>query len=691
MKAEELIEEAKKRYEYTSAAYDKIYKAFKEDLGIALGDQWPDDIARDRLANDRPSLTINRIPQFVRQVTNDARHNRPSPKATPVGDGASKETAEIMNGLIRHIQSTSDASVAYDMAVQCQVIGGLGYIRLVTDYCDEKSFDQDIKIKRVLNPLTILIDADCQEPDGSDAKYAFVTDDMTPEAFKEAYPNSKMASADSFASGNGDDPWVSEKTIRVVEYFKVTEEEKTIYLLHDGQTTDVKPETQLMIANERVTKTRKVKWYKLSAMDILEEGEWPGKYIPIIPVYGDEFIYNGQRYLIGLVRYARDPQRMLNYWVSAQTEMIALAPKAPFIMAEGQDEGYEQFWDNANTQSYSRLVYKPVSLGGQALPPPQRQVAEPPVQAMAQATNMASQFLKDTTGIYDAGLGSQGSETSGKAILARQKESDVSNFHFTDNFARSIRYLGRMLVDLFPKIYDTQRVVRIVEPDGTERQVMINQPSADAGMAGVFDLTKGRYDVVIESGPSYNTKREQTADAMLQVSNAYPPLWDKAGDLMVKNFDWPGADKLAERLQMFLPPEVKQKEQQGNQLMPPQLQAQMAQMTQMMDAMSQELNVASEEVDKLKSQQTLKVMEIESRERIATMNAQVEILKTQATLESKGHLAAFQNEVALLQKRMDMMLAREQQSYQELEEPPAMEAQEMQNPAMEMSEPLPQQ
>jgi len=679
----QLLEEAKRRFQQCVENDVDVRSEYLKDLRFRVGDQWPEGIETSREKDNRPSLVINRLPQFTRQVTNDARQNKPGLKVAPVEDG-DVEVAEIYNGLIRHIEQASDAQIAYDTAIDSQVTGGFGYFRLLTEYCTDEGFDQEIKIKRILNALTVYFDPNAQEPDYSDARFAFIVEDMTSDAFKLAYPKSKLSSMADF-SAIGDDVFIQGDTMRVAEYFKVVMEDSKLYLLEDGQIVDKVPEGMKAL-KERVVSIPTVKWYKISATEILEESVWPGKWIPIIPVLGEEHIVNGKRILVGLIRYARDPQSMLNYWVSAQTEAIALAPKAPWLMAEGQDEGYKHLWENANRDNQSRLIYKPTSLNGTTLPAPHRLTAEPPVQAMMNATNMAGQFLKDTTGIYDASLGAHGNETSGRAILARQKEGDVSTFHFIDNFSRSIKHMGRQLVDLIPKIYDAPRIIRIVGENGDEKMVPVNQP-IDGQVAKIFDLTTGKYDVVLESGPSYSTKREQSAQMMLDISNSYPQLWQVAGDILVKSFDWPGAAELSNRLKLLLPPQVQQ-QSDGKPAIPPQIKAQMQQMTQMMDALTKELHDAATEVEKLKAQENIKVMEIESRERIATMQSEVDLLKTQASLEHKGHLTAFVQELDLLKKRMAIMSDHTYQANEHAQQQ-AMVPEPQETPSSEGQEPMP--
>lgn len=635
---------ALERFDMAEQAERQTREKGLDDLKFRAGEQWPENIQNSRTVDQRPCLTINRIPQFVRQVTNDARHNRPSVKVSPVDDGGDQEIAKIINGIFRHIEVSSNADIAYDTAVEAQVTMGFGYFRVVTKYVDETSFEQEIAIQRIKNAFTVYFDPGCSEPDYSDANWAFIVDEMTKENFKSEFPDSAMASMEDFQSVGDHAPgWADGNSIRVAEYFVREHDERWLYQLDDGSIVEEVPKGA-KVANKRRIRVPKIMWYKINAIEILEKQEWAGKWIPIIPVLGDDLDVDGKRELIGLVRFAQDPQRMLNYWVTAQTEAIALAPKAPWLLAAGQMKGFEDIWQTANIKTSSHLPYNPISIDGVSVPPPQRMTAEPPVQAMAQASLQASQYLKDVTGIYDASLGQGGTEVSGKAIQARQTQSNISNFHFIDNLSRSLKHLGRILVDLIPKIYDTERIVRIIGADGSTDTVTVNKQTMDP-MTGIQkvenDITVGRYDVVVDIGPSYATKRQQSADSMIQVSQAYPALWQLAGDLMVGNFDWPGADALSERLKLALPPQIQQAveaEKNGQEPLPPQVQGQMQQMHQMIEQLTKALNEAHDTIDN-------KQVENQSRERIAAMNNQTKIVTTQITAHEAANTATLQAEL----------------------------------------------
>lgn len=656
---EKLLQQARERFKLASDAEESIRREALEDLRFRAGEQWPENIKIDRQNTGRPCLTINRIPQFLRQVTNEIRQNRPSIQVNPVDDQADPETAEILQGIMRHIEVSSDADVAYDTAAEHAATFGFGYLRVITDYVDERSFDQEIRIERIRNPFSIYFDPECQKPDYSDARWAFVVQDVDREEYRALYPDSELSGlADMTTVGDQAPGWINGKSVRIAEYWHIDHEEQELALLPDGSVmpADMVPEG-VPVLRTRTVQVPKVYWCKVNGLEVLEKQEWPGRWIPIVPVLGDEVIVNGERQLYGLVRFARDPQRMYNYWATAETEMIALAPKAPFIGAAGQFEGFERQWQSANVRNLPYLEYKPVSHAGVPMGPPQRQVYEPPIQAISHARMQANDDLKATTGIYDASLGARSNEQSGRAILARQREGDVANFHYADNLARSIKHLGKILLDLIPRIYDAPRVMRIIGAEEVERVVQINAPTRDKGVERIYDLSIGEYDVTVSVGPSFSTKRQEAVDSMLQLSQAYPPLMQVAGDLLVKNMDWPGASEIAERLKKLLPPNLQ--EEQEEQQVPPAVQAQMSQMAQQNEQLSQALNQATDDL-------RTKRLEIESRERIEAMKAQTELVKIEAQLSSRENIELLKQEIAALKATIAAVAAEQQPEQQQL-------------------------
>jgi hypothetical protein len=586
--SEEILTVARSRMKMAMAAYSDTREDELDDLRFYAASpdnqwQWPADVLQTRGAvqgqtiNARPCLTINKLPQHVHQVTNEQRMNRPGIKVIPADDEADVDMAEVFNGVIRHIEYISDADVAYDTACENQVSYGEGYIRLLTEYCDEDTFDQDIKIARIRNSFSVYMDPMIQDPTGADARWCFVTEDVTKAEYERMYPDAAPIST-LMSLGVGDQSisqWINENTIRIAEYFYIEYEKQTLNLYPGNQTAfDGTPEDKALRMmfgkpiRSREADRKKVKWCKINGYELLESREWAGAYIPVVRVVGNEFEVDGRMYVSGLVRNAKDAQRMYNYWVSQEAEMLALAPKAPFIGYGGQFEGYEQQWKTANTNNWPYLEVNPdVTDGqGQVLPLPQR--AQPPMASsgLLQAKAGAAEDIKSATGQYNASLGMTSNERSGKAILARQREGDVGTYHYVDNLARAIRHIGRQLVDLIPKIYDTERIARIIGEDGEPATVKMNPMQEEPVkrivdqegtlIEKIYNPNVGKYDVRVITGPGYATKRQEALESMAQLLQGNPQLWQVAGDLFVKNMDWPGAQDLAKRFKKTIDPKV---------------------------------------------------------------------------------------------------------------------------------------
>jgi hypothetical protein len=657
---DELIATAHARFSLAQEAETEIRKLALEDKKFRAGEQWPEEIRARREQDGRPCLVINKAPQFVTQITNDQRQNRPSIKVNPVDDQADVETAKIYQGLIRHIESNSGADAARDNAFEGAVTGGFGYYRVITQYVSPMSFDQEILIKRIANEFSAILDPFCQEPDGSDAEWGFVFEYVPQDEYKRRYPQSKLAGNGEWdAYGASRPDWFKDGDARVTEYFYKVYQPRTLCLLSTGDVV-FKEECEQMAAiitartgqpvtvtKERVAQIPSVKWCKLNACEVLEETDWPGQYIPIIPVYGNELNIDGKRVLEGVIRHAKDPARMYNYWASAETEAIALAPRTPWIMYAGQDEGYEAEWATANTRNHSVLKVKPVSIGGQPAPLPQRNSFEPAVQAITQARMLAADDMKSTTGLYDAARGAQSNETSGRAILARANQAQTGNFHFTDNLTRAIRYEGRILLDLIPKVYDAARAVRILGEDGEAEIIRINEVFERKGEKVRYDLGVGKYDVTVSTGPSYASKRQEAASSMLELSKVSPQVMGVAGDLVVKNMDWPGAHEIADRLKKTLPPGLAD-DPKDQKPLPPQVQAQM----QQMGAMLQKFQKDNSD---LLMEREQRLVEIESRERIEMKKLEVELAIETAKIDAKDSLALLSHEIASIGERLSLL------------------------------------
>jgi hypothetical protein len=618
------------RFQMAMSAYSESREDELDDLRFMAGSpdnqwQWPADVLATRgsvqgqTINARPCLTINKLPQHVKQVTNEQRQNRPSGKVIPADDKGDVEVAEIFEGMVRHIEYMSDADVVYDTACENQVTYGEGYFRILTEFCNDDSFDQDIRLGRIRNAFSVYMDPMIQDPAGCDAEWCFISQDIEKDEYERQFPNAAPITT-IMSQGVGDSSlsqWIDENTIRIVEYFYYKHVPTKLNLypgnqsFYNGSLEDRNmKEMGLKPIKSRTVDVKKVMWIKSNGFEVLEEQEWAGKWIPVIRVVGNEFEVDGRIYVSGLVRNAKDAQRMYNYWVSQEAEMLALAPKAPFIGYGGQFEGYEQQWKTANTTNWPYLEVNPdVTDGmGAVLPLPQR--APPPLAqtGLIQAKMGASDDIKSTTGQYDSSLGATSNERSGKAILARERQGDVGTFHYGDNLTKAIRYATRQLIDLIPKIYDTERIARIVGVDGEVSMVKLNpdQPEpvkkivdqTGVVIEKVYNPSVGIYDVVATTGPGYMTKRQEALEAMAQILQGNPELWKVAGDLFVKNMDWPGAQEMSKRLAKTIDPKLISDTDEDPALQAAQQQMQaMAQEMEGMAQMLQNVNKSMEAQD----------------------------------------------------------------------------------------------
>jgi hypothetical protein len=569
------------------------------DIKFAAGDQWPVEIQNSRNLESRPCLTINKIDAYIRQVTNQQRMQRPRIKVHPVNNLADYKIAQVIEGITRHIEVNSSADTAYDTAFDYAVRMGWGYWRINYKYVREDSFDQEIYIDAVENPFTVYFDPNSVRPDGSDAERCLITTVLDKKIFREMYPGANDgANFQQRSTGDDTSAWVTKEDIRIAEYFYIERERAKLYLLSDGTTSFgdsanffARVEAaKLTVVDERDSFRKAVKWVKMTAMEVLEEKTWAGKYIPVVPCYGAQVIVDDKRKKYGLVRFAKDPQRMYNFWRTSMTESVALAPKAKWLLAEGQDEGHENEWAMANIKSMPVLRYKQKDIEGVPAPAPQRLQPEPPPAGIMEAAGAISADLQMVLGIMDPNQLPSGN-ISGKALQGQQNQVDLSNFHFYDNLTRSIAQTGRIILDLIPKIYDTQRVMRIIGSDGQPDMTTINEQNEIGEVLN--DVTVGEYDVVMDTGPGFQTKRQQAVESMMPLLTGNQELFNIAGDLVFRNMDFPGADVIADRLAAMNPmANIDEKSD-----IPPEAQMRLAQSEQMIQQLQQQLQAAGLEIN----------------------------------------------------------------------------------------------
>jgi hypothetical protein len=642
--------DALEAHKVCSDAAQENERTFEDDMRFwRMDEQWSDatKAARSVPGQERPMFTFNRGPTFARQVINDIRQNRPQIKVRPADSGADIETALVQQGLIRNINVASKGDVARDTAAECAVYGGFGYYRIDIEYACDDSFDKDIRINRIVNPLCVKGDPYSTRADSLDWNMAFYIDLMTPDAFKEEYPKADPVSFDMMDDKVRRD-WTDGRDIVVAEYWKRRKVTKTLIRTTDGHAYDKErffekdPETGLSQADmilvegvgvngERPYESYLVEQCILNGQETLtDKVTWAGKYIPIIPIYGEEMYFKGKRVLWSMLHRARHAQEQFNYHETTATELYALSPRIPFIGPKGFADS-DSRWETANSQNHPFLEYD-----GQTPPTRQPLDAGPMIGAMS-LSKSAGDNLKAVLGMYDASLGQKSNESSGIAIERRDRQSDVGNFHFTDNVSRAIECEGTMLLDLIPKVYTHNRIVRVLGEDGTTQDVRLGKrdpgampaqrdPNAEppkiGKLAGVYDLTAGKYDLTVEAGPSYTTMRQETAAVVGELMRAHPDMMPIGGDILVANLDLKDGEELARRMKKMLPPQL---QDEGEQQIPPQVM-------QQMDQMKEAIQVLTEENQKLQQDQAGKMAQAEKAK---TEQMQKQVVNRQLDIEEK--------------------------------------------------------
>jgi len=644
---EHVVSEARDRLARAIEYESNIREQAADDVRFLSGEQWPQKVRQEREEDGRPVLTINKLPQYVEQVVGEERQNRPSIKVVPSSGVSVPKTknlrgdkgydlAEIYTGLIRDIEQRSAADQAYDWAFQQSVEHGFGHWRVLTEYSGDDSFDQDIRIKRIRNAFQVYWDPVSEEWDKSDAQWCIVSSEIHKNDFRARWPDSSMAALEG-AEGDWTVHWFHDELVRIAEYWRKVPHTKTLHLLSDGAVVDGEKwvkigdelaEQGITSIRERRVKSYKIEWRLMNGVEVLEgPKDWPGQYIPIVTCYGRELFVDGRPEYRGIIRHAKEPQRMFNFWRTSSTEQVALAPKVPWVVSDDQIDGFEDLWVHANTKNYSYLPYRHTGA-----PPPQRPtMPQIPPGAVNEALS-AGEDIKAAVGMYNPSVGNREDTASGIAIERLQRKADTATFSFIDNLTRAIRHTGKILIDLIPRVYDGERIVRIAAWDETEDFVEINKTVLDeqTGETVVMaDLSVGRYDVRVRAGPSYATQREEAQDGMLQFIQTVPDLAAQVADLFAEAMDWPNADKIAKRLKKALPPAMLEPGELDEEDQPPPPEPTPAEQAELAKA---EAEMAKAEATKAKAAADTLAAQVEMA--TAGLHAEADVVRTEADIEN---------------------------------------------------------
>lgn len=656
-----IIREAKDRFKRCEEWEGEARAHWIKDLRFAEGDsrnmyQWEDTDAQARIQQSLPCLTVNKVRQHILKITNECLMDKPAVKISPTGGGATFDSAQVFAGVIRAIEYHTNAEEAWDTAFNAAVKAGCGWVRIDTAYVDEDSFDQEIRFRRVKDQLAIYLDPDITEADGSDARFGFAFEDMPRDEFERRFPGKLVAST----SIDDDGGWYDDEHVRLAEYFRVTQKRDKLIAFYPPDDPDAglpDPVTKMMAQQDggpitirksvlkgagdvlaaimeddrtqvRDILTPEIEWFLIGADVILERRPWPGRFIPFIRVVPEETIIDRTLDRKGHTRAMLDPQRMYNYMTSTAAQTIAMQPVSPFLAPAAAIEGFETYWSDANRTPRSILPYKHMDEQGQPIPPPVRVESPNFPGASLQALTLSGQEIMSVSGQHEAMLGEPSNERSGKAIYGRQKQGDTATYHYTNALARAVRFAGKILIDLIPKIYDTPRVIKILGEDGKEQHVKLDpeapQAHQDAGnvddqeIASIFNPMVGKYAVQAEVGPNYGTRRQEAFERLSEMIPQAPNLMQAAGDLMFRAANFPMSDQIAERLHRTIPKEIL-----GEGPTPAEAQAQQ-QVQQMQGVLAQMANKIAElnlEADNKQKEIDIRAYEAETKRLTAATNA----------------------------------------------------------------------
>ena len=644
---DQLISTARKRLSEAKQADEHNRAESETDLLFRVLQQWDDGVrdARVQSSPPRPCITVDRLGAFCNQVTNEVRQSKPAPKVSPRGSAASKETATVIEGMVRSILYDSDSELAFQEAVKYAVCSGMGAFRLDPEMVDEETNQQKLCVNPIYDPSTVWWDPFSKRPDKADARWCLVIQVMSRIEYRERWPDSQTAMAD-FTNrdwpGDWMDPRGDGEAVMVAEYWCIETNDDDVAM---GAELDDPLGSKRVEGKAAKPKPKRVVMHLINGVEELEPPtERPGKYLPIFAVEGDAFWVKGKRYLLSLIRSARDIQRLYNWEATKEVEMLAMQATSPYLVTPRMVQNHENQWQDAPNKNFFYLKFNPdpEAPGG-----PQRQNAEAPIQALSQAKAMTAQEIKDVIGLQDPNLGrAQSPQQSGIAIQQLRTEGDVATYHYTDNLSRTLKHFCRVLTSWIPYYYDVEQEMKILQADMTTEMLTINSPQPvahpETGKQYQHDLTKGDYETVVDVGPGFDTARKEESNFMSSLIQAVPDAFWIIGDIMIRNRDSVGAEEAADRIKraiaLKLPGLIQDPNQQSQ--LPPQVQTQIQAMGQQLQQLQQ---VVQSQAMEIKSRVQPKLIEAQSKERIANVNAQTAIAKALLDLKGKIHQASLEH------------------------------------------------
>ncbi len=507
----------------------------------------------------KPRYTFDMTSPIVDQIAGEIEQADFDIKVRPAGGDSSKETAQILDGLIRNIENISNASAIYSHAGRNMVATGIDGWRVVQEYCDGMSYDQDLMIKPIYNfSERVWFDVGSQTRDRSDSKYCFVLQAIPSDEYKERFPKGSGQSVSSGRTKTG--YYQKAATIVCGQIYYVKYEKTEIAMLSDGKIIELTDDTKAVLdelADNGITvsqsRPRKKPVVYSRLFDgsgwLTDEQRTVFSYIPVIPTYGNFKVIEDKTVYRGVVQKLMDPQRVMNYSLSREIEEGALAPRAKYWMTPKQAAGHEEKLRTMNVNSDPVQFYNPDPTVAGGAPPQQSGGAQinPGLRTVSESMR---QIMGQTAGMFAANMGDNPGLQSGVAIKSLQQKGDNGTIKYFKAMEIAISQTARVMVDAMPRVYDTTQQKRILNADGSFEMQTLNQTVID-GQTGkpvvINDLSKGKYDVTCSAGPSFQSRSQEAVQTILEMAAFDPSVIQSGADILFNNLDSPGMDLIAQR------------------------------------------------------------------------------------------------------------------------------------------------
>lgn len=571
--------------------------------------QWTAQEISEYRQEFKPRMSFNMAPRFILNLQGEFASNTPALQSRALDNStASQARIDLSEGITRKISFDSRNNIIYQTTFGCALSGGYGAYGTEVVPETVMSFNLIPRFYLIQDPTTCFWDPSARDPDKGDGALCGRSFTMSKDEFKSRFPD--VEAPESYSAANSFSrsfSWLTENDIVVVDYYEKEYFKRHIAQLSDGAVMDFDKAEELVerstniankikklsenslepIQSQQIPKLEIVKdgmvddfkivFYRAVKGQIIDRSEWDGKKLPIIFQPGVSRWVDGKEKTISFIHWMKDAQRAYNYSRSEYMYRLKLTRYEPFLLSEGMAQGHEREWKEAH-RARAALFYKEVPSGKIPVRQPPQEVP----QSLLAASNQSLSDMQNTTGRFEANLGAQGNETSGVAIQSRQAPGNMNAFQFFENARLAIESGARVISDLLPKLFDTERNVSVQQDNGKIISKTINVKDDDDTSLPLEEL-----NIQITVGSSFEQQQAQAVEQLLSLVSALPPLGAVVPDLVVENLNIKNAPQLVKRIQDFVLNPMMVAQESGDPQKIQQAQAQTQQQQQVQQAMEQ--------------------------------------------------------------------------------------------------------